>query len=418
MKVTLGRLADLKVVGAAPVVSTGGLQIEIEQTVDDANGRDLLTLQLQGLAEAGIVPVVFDDAPLLSGFYAVDAAVSPGPGTGYTVAASVQLTRTVRAVASPLIEQTVVSSVRPNDYGKVAADTRTSVFAPASASWTGGGVDPQASITFPTADGDLVEWPRDTFEGRWVAQHIHPSSADFYTGAALIEWRPSAISTVWYPVTGHALPPTSSAAQVRISNGRTRLTPTTDGHLLVEGYTAPAPPATDPAAPWDWWTGPEFQVEVAGYVWNAGPNESSGVLTDAPPIILRNDPETATIRMFADLGFTLDLTVHRGIRMVECQATASPELTSTTIDILLPQAVTWSSGVASIGGYDGGNPEQGWWVALADTATLTSTKASRSGDSFQFAFGTDVDDVTNNGLDEHAVANYYAALSTSQTVVS
>jgi hypothetical protein len=266
--------------------------------------------QLLGLNEETVVPLIWAADTDLTGFYRVNrATVTPILGVSYERFGfdyALDLTRVGGGYATPAQEivevratrSVVTSGVSPAKYTWFPADhiwqnmTRTQLVSNFITRTTATGVITTGGVGLSGSGGT-------SGSGTYA---IAP--ANFHKASALVEAK---VGSVWSPVVGKQLPTVALTGDVRISNGLVRLTIQADGDLELEVYDS----ATET---WD---------SLGDFVVKGDNRDDWATTSPSPPVVVRNDVESCTLRYQLQtdqtvsfqtyrLAGTLDVTVSRG----------------------------------------------------------------------------------------------------------
>lgn len=406
MSLQIGRVTGL-LVRDRP--SMNGDELELAGWVETASveHRDVVVHQLRSLAGQGPLPVIFGDTPALDGFYTV-AAISADPwhDPDPVVFWQARLVRSVRSSVMPIVEQTTTASLRPTTEPIVLASAAVPVFVPANAAWRD---DPAPATLLETATGNLYRHDHPHGEIDTVIAQAAVLPADFYVGACTLEWRASPTSSTWYTIGhGRQIPPTADIRQLRLGNGRVRMafTVSTRPLITVDFYLA------------GWITMPgtfEFKID------------DQEIVQGRTPVVLRNDPETAAIRVFGQNGLQVDIALRRGDGFYELRGRLPAGYNPPPREWELIQSgggagAAFSGGVAA----DAVTGDGLRWMMLAPSPTKDivtpcrvygSTSAEGGGVPWDCAFG--IAHVPVSGEEFDIVwRNYFTGLAVSESVVS
>jgi hypothetical protein len=302
MTMTIGRITGLR----PSNIQRSGERVTITGAILAASATELRMrwAQIRGLAgneDEPIVPVTWTIDTTLDGYYWVrGVSVSPiGPEKGVNGRFAIELERVGGGFAKPAIEVNYVMADITNPHG---VTERGRIGVPN----TGQEVNPfplvfaPSYITTETGAVALISpepiaepLPRSGTVRYWVPP------VDFYDGAATLE---VLVGATWYPVTGRQLP--TNFTRWRLTNGWFRFGPTvtaTPFYMLAEGWNGSA-----------WITVGTFERGLFnGGSWTrhdfgaTNPTFATipGTSTLSVPQILRNGPETVTIRIPQVYGF-------------------------------------------------------------------------------------------------------------------
>lgn len=346
------------------------------------------------------VPVIADDEFAKTGMWVcltsgtVDTQVTKGQSV---IDYSGQFQQ-VRSFSRPLIEQRIITKLRPNSEGIVAAGIGNFVTWDNASFYT---TLPETA-TLPTADGAPLTYAAQTAieSERTHLSRALPGSWNVGSARVEIDFGSGIGDDGWLPIHGRTLPPSAtSLSQVRISDGNRRVSffdGSSPGAVVVEIWSGSA------------WLSTSFDI-----LENSGPFG----LEPVQPMILRNDRSRATLRLFAEGGAIVDLSIIRGQAVVE--GTVGRVVTGAAPAPAQALIVGASTGVAISGGLKAAANDvngQRWWIAATYPSTVTTTPAEVITDgtnAADFAIGLTVDaNVTTE------VGRYFSATSITESVVA
>lgn len=300
-----------------------------------------LRQQISGLAgnpDEEVIPVVWGADATVDGFYRVlDCSISMIGGTLTTGAFDFEMTLAkVGGYAGPVFESILVGDLRTNAHSitELTANIEHGIPNASTEYRTIGGARSLGvgkSTQRTSADGIMeIHGFTGLAAGSAALSTISSwrvAAASFYIGAATIE-----TGTTLRVVVGKQIE--NKATAWRLSNGLVRVTPVTGGKLGFSVFDGSV---------WD--TAKQFRLL------RTGPND---MITEWDSItVLRNSPEECSIRLAGALSgwagtFTLDLTLKRGSRVVECFAAAIDNSSGPGIGIRLE---TSEAATALTGGF-------------------------------------------------------------------
>jgi hypothetical protein len=328
---------------------------------------------LVGNKDEEVIPLVWSDDPTFNGFYRVKS-VNLGSHpvmltTGYVPPATISLQRIGGGYANPTFEVIGTSIVRTNGHGASLGLT-PSLFIPDSVTYDLDGFSSVAtSDTRPAADGATVQiLATGDPNGRSYRFDVSPES--YYQASCLVEVE---VGGVWFPVVGRQAP---RSVRWRISNGVVRITSASSGAgATFEAWTGSA------------WVSQGISLLETGITprpigrWT--PGLGAGASRDIPVTVLRNSPETVSLRQstFSD---QVTYSLIRGDRHMTMHWSVSSTATLPT-----RVGVGMTAGVA---GTDPGNRvvansgpssvRMMFATAAADTTDTTNTRVRNTTDAY------------------------------------
>lgn len=280
-------------------------------TANDTNHAYALRQQLLGLVnnpDEQVFPCTFSVDANWDGYYYVNSVSVDGNPSLMEIQGrmpySITLTKVGPGFARPQVESVYSLITRANAHAIV---TPTGV----SASWVNpGGYGTESSLIASgslTCEDGSVSYYSQAAPVTSTSARMFVAAADYYKTAARIEIK---YGSTWYPISGYNIP-NSTAANWRISNGFTRLYPTSvsgTGRFTVERWNGAA------------WVGREFGWQVSAGTFNYATADTAAAFSTR---ITMNSPYAVSIRTFYNYT-TYDFTLRQADGFVEVTTTLTP----------------------------------------------------------------------------------------------
>lgn len=364
-------------VGLSGLIHTSG-----SLTVSDAKN---LRQQLVGLVGKHVAVTYVND-PDIDGFYTVQSAnVEVDAKQASLINGTFPFSVSLTELVNPVFQSTLVGATIVNTNG--ITTTASPYVAPPAGFET---YTPSRSYVDRASDAGTVQTFYD------VSPDDHPvwtcTPANFYKAAAKL-------TVNGYPITGLVVPETVTSWS--LDNGIVRLQPSSGSDFEIAI-----------------WSGSAF-----GTATTFTPKYNSSTLaggTWVGPYVLRNDPETVTIRLLqartanSQGRHTVDFTLRRGALIVsavwEVDYSSEQRITRTTVDA----ATSVTGGI-----YDTAGPADKWVLTSPDfTADTTNGGIYKTGTQFKFAIGMQPSGAGTYNQAQQLVYQYHGGLTEKVAVRS
>jgi len=417
MTFSIGRAGlDVTLDNPGKVTDTGD-KVTFEQqaqTCSSLNDFRFLQWQLLGMKDnpdEPFVPVVWSDDPSFTGYYRVtnvEVGLVVPSLVSFTFPWKVELER-VPQFAQPSMQLLSVGSLRTNAAG-ITSGTEIDFYGLPNTTWTplsGSGAPGGFSANENrTLNGSTQFWFNGV-AGSNRGSQVGIPPADFYTGAARLEWSLDGGST-WRAFTGRSLPNVPYAVRIINDLVTARFASSSSLDLTFTSYNGSS-----------YGTGKTWRP-AAG----AGLTTYPG--TWASVVVMRNSPSGVSLRFTrgVDSGtgapytpYTFDMTLRPGACFIACQATDT-----TTIQAI--KRTTNEAGTNITGGIratandatSGHRYVLSTPVAFTTDTTVGAIRQNASGSAWPFMIGAEINGsaATGKATAQNVVYQYHAA--TSQTL--